>query len=641
MERRLLAALAVRRPAAVSVDLLGEALWPGDAPASMRKTIQNNVLRLRAKLGRSAIETVENGYRLGGNVDLDIDRFEDAVRRAERAADGRVACWDAALAWCDQAPLDELRHWPPADARRAQLDELMCAAVEGRWEAALADGPPADLIPDLEALVAAAPLRERRWVLLAAAYRRAGRRAEGLRAFERARRTLAVEIGVTPGPELVDAYESLLRDDDVPAGPPAAAARPGLVSLADRRMAEGMAAAERGEPRAAVASFVAAAGLAREAGDARRFAEAALGAAGGGWRTSLDSTNEAVSLLAEAVERVPVGPTALRSQLMARLAVARSHHAPTADTEPAAARALAIARALGQPDLLAGALHSLAVVVWDPLRWDEHGAWVDELVALAEAHPERPWRRWALPLVARRRAIDGDIAGAGRALDDLDAEGAACGDLGARHAAGHRAVLRATVAGDWRVARAGAAALRVLGEPILLEPADGALMEMGMRGVIDLHAGSTAAPTLSPLDWPVPSMELSVRAWHADSLARSGRGDDAAAALGAIDAASVAQVDRDGYWLATLSMLADAAHLAACPAVAEAVGDCLGPVSHLTIFDPGLCYRGAAAHAAGLAAATCGRRSRAADMLSEGLAAHRRHGSPWMARRSQEALARI
>ncbi len=440
----------------------------------------------------------------------------------------------------------------------------------------------------------------------------------------------------------MDAYESLLRHDDVPAGLPAADARPGLVSLADRRMAEGMAAAERGEPRAAVASFVAAAGLAREAGDARRFAEAALGAAGGGWMTSLDSTNEAVSLLAEAVERVPVGPTALRSQLMARLAVARSHHAPTADVEPAAARALAIVRALGQPDLLVGALHALAVVVWDPLRWDEHGAWVDELVALAEAHPERPWRRWALPLVARRRAIDGDFAGAGRALDDLDAEGAACVDLGrARHAAGHRAVLRATVAGDWRAARAGAAAIRVLGEPILLEPADGALMEMGMRGVIDLLAGPTEVPTLPPLDWPVPSMELNVRAWHADSLARSGRADDAATALGAIDPVSVAQVDRDSYWLATLSMLADAAHLAACPAVADAAGEVLGPVSHLTILDPGLNYRGAAAHAAGLADATCGRRSRAAAMLSEGLAAHRRHGSPWMARRSQETLARL
>ena len=413
MERRLLAALAVRRPAAVSVDSLGEALWGGDAPASMRKTIQNNVLRLRAKLGPSVVETVEHGYRLGPGVELDIERFEEAVRRAERATGAPVASWDAALAWCGDAPLAELSHWSPADARRVQLDELWRSGVEARWEAALAEGPPGDLIPQLEALVAAAPLRERRWALLLAAYHGAGRRADGLRAFERARRTLAVEIGVSPGPELVEAYESLLRDEAGPGGPPPVAGRPDLVSRSDRQRDEALAAIERGDPRAAVSCFAAAAGLARDAGDVRRFAEAALGAAGDGWRTSLDATGETVSLLAEAVERVPVGPTPLRSRLMARLAVIRSHHVPAAEAEAAAARALAIARALGQPALLAGALHALGVVVWDPSRRDERWAWADELVALAARHPDQPWRRWALPIVARPA---GDGRGRGRCL---------------------------------------------------------------------------------------------------------------------------------------------------------------------------------------------------------------------------------
>src|SRR5262245_9477546 len=136
-------------------------------------------------------------------------------------------------------------------------------------------------------------------------------------------------------------------------------------------------------------------------------------------------------------------------------------------------------------------------------------------------------------------------------------------------------------------------------------------------------------------------MELAARAWHADSLARSGRPEDAAAALGAIEPGSLAEVDRDSYWLATLSMLADAAHLAGSRAVAEAVAECLRPVQQLTILDPGLCYRGAAAHAAGLAAATCGRRRQAADLLSEGLATHSRHDSAWMVGRSQDALARL
>jgi DNA-binding SARP family transcriptional activator len=640
MERRLLAALAVRRPDAVSVDALGEALWGDDAPPSKRKTIQNHVLRLRATLGRSVVETVDNGYRLGPDVELDIERFEDAVRRASQATIGRTAAWDEALAACGEAPLDELRHWAPADARRAQLDELWQSAVEARWEAALDEEPPDDLLPALEALVAAAPLRERRWALLLAAYQRAGRRPDGLRAFERARRTLAVEVGVPPGPGLVDAYEALLRDEDPAAGPNRLATRPDLVARADAGRDEAVAAVARGDPRSAVASFVAAAGLAREAGDARRFAEAALGATGDGWRTSLDATAETVSLLAEAADRVPVGPTALRSRLMARLAVVRSHHVTVAEAEASAARALAIARALDQPDLLAGALHALAVVVPDPARREERWRWVEELLELAAAHGGRPWRRWALPVVARLRATDGDVAGACDALDELDADGIACGDAGARYAAAHVGVLRATVCGDWRAARAAAAALRAAGEPVVVAPGDARLMEMGMLGIIRLLAGPTEVPPLAPLDWPTPSMALSVRAWHADSLARAGRTDDAAAELAALGPEEVLGAEHDGYWFPTLSMLADAAYLAGCCPVADAVHECLRPVAQLTILDPGLCYRGAAAHAAGLAAATCGRRD-AADLLSAGLALHRRHGSRWMADRSEDALTRL
>jgi hypothetical protein len=54
-----------------------------------------------------------------------------------------------------------------------------------------------------------------------------------------------------------------------------------------------------------------------------------------------------------------------------------------------------------------------------------------------------------------------------------------------------------------------------------------------------------------------------------------------------------------------------------------------------------MCYRGAAAHAAGLTAATCGRRGPARELLADGLARHREQGSPWMVQRSEDALARL
>jgi len=194
------------------------------------------------------------------------------------------------------------------------------------------------------------------------------------------------------------------------------------------------------------------------------------------------------------------------------------------------------------------------------------------------------------------------------------------------------------VVGDWPQARAAAAASRAAAEAALIDPAGGALQEMGMLGIIELLQGPTDVVPLPPIEWPMPSMELSVRAWYADCLARAGQIEHATEALTAIDANFVTDVDHDGYWLATLSMLADAAHLTSDASMGAAVWQSLRAVTHLTILDPGLIYRGTAAHAAGLAAKVCGRRRDATELLSIGLSQHEMHRSPWMVERSRHAL---
>ena len=55
---------------------------------------------------------------------------------------------------------------------------------------------------ELEALVAAEPLEEGWWALLMRVQHRRGQQADALRTFQRARRVLAEELGLTPGPEL-------------------------------------------------------------------------------------------------------------------------------------------------------------------------------------------------------------------------------------------------------------------------------------------------------------------------------------------------------------------------------------------------------------------------------------------------------
>src|SRR4029453_4090362 len=112
-------------------------------------------------------------------------------------------------------------------------------------------------------------------------------------------------------------------------------------------------------------------------------------------------------------------------------AVVRSHHVPVSECEAQARKALGIARAIDDPRALAAALHSLPVVVWDPYRRNTQRAWLDELLDLAVNHPHEPWLRWALPILARVRVIEGDVVGGGAALEQLAREAAESGDIGA------------------------------------------------------------------------------------------------------------------------------------------------------------------------------------------------------------------
>ena len=80
---------------------------------------------------------------------------------------------------------------------------LLRADIEERWaEAEMARGQRAAAATELEAMVEREPYREHRWVLLMSALHRAGRRAESIGAFERARRHLLDGLGIEPGPEL-------------------------------------------------------------------------------------------------------------------------------------------------------------------------------------------------------------------------------------------------------------------------------------------------------------------------------------------------------------------------------------------------------------------------------------------------------
>ena len=215
-ERLLLAVLAAGAPDVVSTDRLVESLWDDGPPATARKSLQAHLVRLRSALEPDRPQGSTGRYvvRRGAGYALALDRASlDALRMPDLAARGRA---ELAAGHADVA-VEELRaavelwrgepyaDWPDAPfagPERRRLAEVRSGAVEGLLTAELALGRHADVLPELERLVAEEPLQERWWRLLMLALYRAGRQADALGAGRRARALLAEELGTDPGPGL-------------------------------------------------------------------------------------------------------------------------------------------------------------------------------------------------------------------------------------------------------------------------------------------------------------------------------------------------------------------------------------------------------------------------------------------------------
>jgi YVTN family beta-propeller protein len=210
-EQALLAYMLLHPNQVLPRDRLIDALWDERAPATASKILQNAISQLRRALGDGRIETRAPGYVLHLEPDeLDAERFERLAR--EGRGEEALALWRG-------DPLTELREERFADDARRRLDELRLTALEDRIDADLEQGRPDELVAELMQLVARHPLRERLQGQLMRALYAAGRQADALDAFRRARRTLSEEVGLEPGPQLQELERRILRQDPALAPP--------------------------------------------------------------------------------------------------------------------------------------------------------------------------------------------------------------------------------------------------------------------------------------------------------------------------------------------------------------------------------------------------------------------------------------
>lgn len=223
----VLARLLLAPGQVVSMEQLAESVWDGDLPARPEVAIRSYISNLRRSIEptrppgdrQSCIESIPPGYRLAVDPGaIDAHRFEQLVAQGRSA----LARAEAGLAASHLASALRLWRGEPCEglvdtdalmAYRARLAELRLVTTEQWFEARLALGEQEALVPDLEAVLAEHPRRERLTELAMLALYRAGRQSEALAAYQRLRTLLVDQLGIDPGPRVQALEHKILTHD--------------------------------------------------------------------------------------------------------------------------------------------------------------------------------------------------------------------------------------------------------------------------------------------------------------------------------------------------------------------------------------------------------------------------------------------
>ncbi|WP_285742130.1 BTAD domain-containing putative transcriptional regulator [Lentzea sp. NBRC 105346] len=226
-QRATLGFLLLHANTVVPTSKLLKALWGEEAPPTARKMLQNAVCGIRAILADerndaeapAALLTHAPGYLL--RIDTNsIDLFRFQALAEDGRADLAAGSWESAARklrealslWRGPALADLVEAgiaWPELTA----VQNGRIAALEDLVEAELACGRHHEAVAELEAMVAAEPLRERLCGQLMRALYRDGRQAEAVSVYRRTRTLLRERLGIEPGHELRDLHRAILDHD--------------------------------------------------------------------------------------------------------------------------------------------------------------------------------------------------------------------------------------------------------------------------------------------------------------------------------------------------------------------------------------------------------------------------------------------
>ncbi|WP_405970154.1 AfsR/SARP family transcriptional regulator [Streptomyces sp. NBC_00988] len=223
VSRAIVGRLLLAHGAVVQRDTLVDELWEERTTKNPVGALQVQMAKLRVAFAARGEDTRllfdHGGYRivLGPEDEVDVPDFEAAVRdgREHLAADeyekAESELRRGLSMWRGRA-LDGLEG-RAFETERTRLEDLRLGALEDAATTGLELGRAKELIPELQALLSLAPLRERSRARLMLALYRCGRFAEALEVYDTGRRLLKSELGAAPGQELRSLHAAILRHD--------------------------------------------------------------------------------------------------------------------------------------------------------------------------------------------------------------------------------------------------------------------------------------------------------------------------------------------------------------------------------------------------------------------------------------------
>jgi DNA-binding SARP family transcriptional activator len=218
--RTVLALLIINRNRTVSVDQLIDELWGADLPNGPVKAVQVYVSRVRQTLNdkmQKRLFSTASGYQLSFDpAELDANIFEDLIRRgrselASRRPQAAAAILRRAFSFYRGPVLVGVPGTSRICAEAARLEEMRLSALQDYLDARCLLGETCELIAELRALTSEYPLHEGFWARLMLALGQAGRQADALEVYSRARGLLVGQLGVEPGCELRQAHQRILN----------------------------------------------------------------------------------------------------------------------------------------------------------------------------------------------------------------------------------------------------------------------------------------------------------------------------------------------------------------------------------------------------------------------------------------------